>query len=135
MDPCIFVLKTTTASAVDGIRKDKLFEESVSLLPESARQIPPESFTPIRGFLVVLIDDILEAGDQDHRVLVSRLLSRFRTGRHTCLMDKGGGIYNGRRIEQFSNFSVQVHMCDYIDEKIQPLAIPRDRKKERETPL
>ena len=59
MDPCIFVLKSTTASAMDGIRKDKLFEESVSLLPESARQIPPESFTPIRGFLVVLIDDIL----------------------------------------------------------------------------
>ena len=36
MDPCIFMLKSITAVAVDGIHKDKHSEESASPLPDSA---------------------------------------------------------------------------------------------------
>eukprot|EP00971_Amphidinium_carterae_P348883 6490722-Amphidinium_carterae.1 len=65
---------------------------------------------------------------------MQQLLSVFKTGRYSSLRDQGGGIYNGRRIQQgATGFSLT--MVDYITQKLQSVVIPKSRRGCHDSPL
>eukprot|EP00971_Amphidinium_carterae_P168340 3335667-Amphidinium_carterae.1 len=61
-------------------------------------------------------------------------MKTYKTGRYTSLLDHGGGIFNGRRIQQFK-YGFTLTMEDYIDQKLQPVVIAKHRKGDHEAAL
>eukprot|EP00971_Amphidinium_carterae_P046042 905929-Amphidinium_carterae.1 len=140
-DPCVFLLHEPEigASIVRGTHAVNIKCDAGEMLfpalvtePSSIASEPqsPVQFKAVAGFIVVLVDDVLEAGNPLHREKMIQLQSVFRFGKHLNLQTKGGGVYNGRRILQRPDGEIHVHMGDYIREKLSEIQIQRARKKD-----
>eukprot|EP00971_Amphidinium_carterae_P163432 3240555-Amphidinium_carterae.1 len=137
VEPCVFTLQGDVPSharaAVDrqGLDPNKIHNESAYLVPPDC--LPSEEsrcFIPVRGIVVVLVDDIIEGGDSSHRSRIDVLKQKYSLGQHKSLMTKGGTLFNGRRVEQMSDFSFRVSMRDFITTRLQPIKVPRERKRD-----
>eukprot|EP00971_Amphidinium_carterae_P344931 6485618-Amphidinium_carterae.1 len=141
-DECVFILKdhsSTQSQTTSGISKNEYArDESSELIPiHDVKLAQCASYTPIKGLLIILTDDILEAGDSDHCLLVSRLKKKFRFGKKYVSLQKtpGGGVFNGRRVYQLPSFEIITNMRDYIETKLEAVTIPKSRKKDPESVL
>eukprot|EP00971_Amphidinium_carterae_P170330 3374854-Amphidinium_carterae.1 len=135
-DDCVFILKdstvSSTASSTSGIDKSEFArDESSDLIPLSNTVMPQsEHYTPVKGLLIILTDDILEAGDTDHCRRIASLRQRFRFGKYISLKSTpGGGVFNGRRVYQLPSYELVTSMKDYIETKLDEVTIPKQRKK------
>ena len=90
-----------------------------------------------RGVIVIQVDDLLEAGDGEHRRRVELLENRFRFGKVVKLQDVEQGTgYSGKRILQFKDFSIGYTMNDYVLHRIKPVNVQRKvLKKDADTVL
>ena len=91
-----------------------------------------------RGVVVIQVDDLLESGDEEHRRRMQLLEERFRFGKIVKLMEVEGGTgYSGRRLFQYSDFSVGHTMDDYVLNRIKPVILKRKvlRKNAQEVVL
>eukprot|EP00971_Amphidinium_carterae_P047989 944939-Amphidinium_carterae.2 len=121
-DPCIYLLKETSSadygsdSVVDaaGILDNAVGE----LLPQKGVTLTETRFQKVKGIVILLVDDMIEAGDETHRQLMSQLQERFRFGKHVSLRQRGGAMFNGRRIEQHPDYGFSCTMADYIRDKL-----------------
>eukprot|EP00971_Amphidinium_carterae_P298068 5922780-Amphidinium_carterae.1 len=93
-DPCVFVMRGLHPVS-DISQKEKQRVAAVALGEceqvgaEQANNTQGNSqavqFSPIDGILLLLTDDIIEAGEPRHRKAVQELLQTFKTGRYTSL--------------------------------------------------
>ena len=80
-----------------------------------------------KGLMIIEVDDILEAGDDDHFKNMQTLAEKVRFGKVEELNqpDGSGAGYAGRRIQQWDDFSFSYHMQDYVNNRLKPLALHR----------
>ena len=79
-----------------------------------------------QGLMVIEVDDILEAGNENHRKKMKWLEERLRFGKVENLKDSGDGSgYAGRRVKQAEDFGFSFHMKDYIQNRLKPIQIDR----------
>ena len=79
-----------------------------------------------RGFIVIQVDDLLEAGDGEHRRRMQLLEERFKFGKVVRLLDVENGTgYSGKRIVQYSDFSFGYTMNDYVLHRIKAVNVQR----------
>ena len=91
---------------------------------------------PTRGFMILEVDDILEAGDAEHRKKMTWLESRLKFGKIVDLMDTendGGSGYAGRRIKQHKDFSFSYSMDDYVANRLHLVKVHRKFLKDAAT--
>ena len=62
------------------------------------------------------------------------LKDKYKMGRWSTTKQKGGGVYAGRRIEQFPNFGFSITMQEYV-EKLKKVDASKTRKKQPEGKL
>eukprot|EP00971_Amphidinium_carterae_P122614 2427689-Amphidinium_carterae.1 len=136
-DECIFILKDspsqTCTSTNSGISKRGFSkDESDDLIPlQLTATSTDEAYTPIKGLMIVLTDDVLEAGDADHCRRVMLLRDKFRFGKYVSLQSTpGGGVFNGRRVYQLPTYEIITSMKDYIETKLEEIVIPKSRKRD-----
>ena len=87
----------------------------------------------LNGLLVVEIDDILSFGFKEHEQRMAQLQSRFKFGKYKKLQELAEGtMFNGRRLQQDADFSIRVDMSKFIEERLKPMAILRERKSDPE---
>lgn len=86
-----------------------------------------------KGRLIVLTDDILDSGDNDHRKAMQTIQNRFRFGKYKTLRLKGVGIFNGRRAEQNPDFIMKMRMSDYSRDRLKAWTISKERSKNKST--
>eukprot|EP00971_Amphidinium_carterae_P336231 6472477-Amphidinium_carterae.1 len=140
-DECVFILKDTSksspSSTISGINKREFaHDESSDLIPLSDVTHQNETYLPVKGLLILLTDDVLEAGDTDHCRLVSSLRQKFRFGKYKSLQrTPGGGVFNGRRVIQLPSFEIITSMRDYVETKLEAVNIPKRRKKDSQDVL
>eukprot|EP00971_Amphidinium_carterae_P169131 3350546-Amphidinium_carterae.1 len=142
VDPCVFTLpgsvSTEQSEAVErqGLDPKHIHDESEYLVPHSCLPTSEsQCFVAVRGIIVVLVDDIIEAGDSEHRKRVAQLRKRFALGQHISLQSRGGTLFNGRRVEQLPDYSFRVSMKDFIKSRLQAIKIPRERRKDLTSPV
>eukprot|EP00435_Cladocopium_sp_Y103_P027783 s3983_g6.t2 len=73
-------------------------------------------------------DDILEAGDAEHREKMKWLESRLRFGKVVNLQETengGGSGYAGRRVKQNPDFSFSYSMDDYVANRLHAIKVHR----------
>eukprot|EP00971_Amphidinium_carterae_P259053 5141091-Amphidinium_carterae.1 len=146
-DSCVFLLKKDTVESRGVVEENlstqlaqELKEEALTgkeddltkfqLAADDVRKAEQKQFLPMAGLLVLLVDDLLEGGNADHRANIVALKQRFSFGKHKSLQSTPGGVmFNGRRVQQLPDYSVQCTMKDYILEKIDPIALPKQDKK------
>eukprot|EP00971_Amphidinium_carterae_P309319 6146843-Amphidinium_carterae.1 len=70
---------------------------------------------PVIGMIVLLIDDVIDGGTDQHRQNMDYLQQRFKFGRYKSIMQTPEGcMFNGRRLRQKSDYTVTCSMEDYI---------------------
>eukprot|EP00971_Amphidinium_carterae_P350045 6491357-Amphidinium_carterae.1 len=94
----------------------------------SQSSLAKEVFLGVKGILLLLTDDLLEAGASEHRDAVGKLITTYKTGRRNSLKDRGGGVFNGRRVCQTAEGGFTVSMHDYVAEKLKPVVVDKTRK-------
>ena len=138
LDPCVYILVANEESEDPfGHLAKKVrdpFLDSEWLTPpveydkEESRQL--NKFLETAGRMILLVDDVLESGNEKHREKVAALKQRFRFGKYKKLTDEGGGIFNGRRIRQGKLGGIKADMADYIHHKLKVIPLTAQRKKE-----
>ena len=79
-----------------------------------------------QGLIVIEIDDVLEAGNAEHRRRMEWLEKRLRFGKAVNLQEeKSGTGYAGRRLRQLENYSFELTMADYIKNRLKPVVFQR----------
>ena len=79
-----------------------------------------------RGVIIVEVDGVFEAGDQEHQRLMSRLESTLKFGKAVELQKKENGTaYACRCLKQLADFSVEHSMTDYIMNRIKPVDLKK----------
>ena len=118
-DPCLYVLPFTAEEDQAG-RRDV--------------QEGQHGRRGCAGLVLLDVDDFLQGGNPRHRGLMERLRGRFRFGRWRTIY-KGSGEYLGRTVYQLDNYEIQVSMERYINEKLRPVVLPRDKIKDEDRVL
>ena len=133
LDPCVFILRGdhNGGEEPEVTRADPL--ASGELL-DGRRFVESgggtRGFKAMSGRLILLIDDVLEAGGPQHRESMAALWKRFRFGKYKKLQEPGGGIFNGRRIRQGPSFGIKADMADYISHKLRDIPLSKQRAKQ-----
>ena len=85
---------------------------------------------PTRGAVVIEVDDVLEAGDEEHRRRMKVLEEKLRFGKAVELQseDLGAG-YAGRRIRQEQDCSFTHSMQDYVQNRLKQVILGNTLKK------
>ena len=87
--------------------------------PENTMVAYGETYQKTKGIIVIEVDDILEAGEADHRKKMEWLESKLRFGKIVNLMEaKEGTGYAGRRVRQLADFSFTYSMDDYVRDRL-----------------
>eukprot|EP00971_Amphidinium_carterae_P333290 6467958-Amphidinium_carterae.3 len=132
-DPCVYVLPSEgKEKGSSGFGASALLQESEFMIPPDVTFQPDDARVPIDGVLAVLVDDILEAGTERHRSLISKLLKAFKFGKHETLKTRDWSIFNGRQVKQAGDFSISVNVHDLINSKLQTLKLSRESKRQVE---
>ena len=75
---------------------------------------------------MIEFDDVLEAGNEEHRRRMTWLESRLRFGKAVNLQEeKTGTGYAGRRLRQLPDYSFELTMADYIKNRLKPVEFKR----------
>ena len=110
------------------------FDRCVLTLDSESRAEGAET----QGILVIEIDDVLEAGGEEHAKRMQWLEDRLRFGKAVVLQDEPSGTaYAGRRIQQMADFSYVYSMDDYVQGRLKPVSLERKIliKDAKKTPL
>eukprot|EP00971_Amphidinium_carterae_P105403 2087248-Amphidinium_carterae.3 len=131
-DPCVFVMKNASMSNANaGLTMEEVMPTETLEQDEkkaSRSRLVKEEFVGVKGILLLLTDDLLEAGESEHRDAVDRLITTYKTGRRNSLKDRGGGVFNGRRVCQTAEGGFTLSMHDYVAEKLKPVVVDKTRK-------
>ena len=130
-DRCVLSLPENPCECLPS-RSKKMSEESGHLAcPATAARTKSCASTTTtssktRGVIVIQVDDLLEAGDQEHRRRMKILEESFRFGKIVRLgdLDQGTG-YSGRCLMQFEDYGVGHTMNDYIFNRLKPVVMQR----------
>ena len=80
------------------------------------------------GGLGVHVDDGIGGGDSHFREVLEKLRAKYSFGS----FEEGSFVFTGIRVHQWDDMSIELDQIDYI-EKIDPIQIPRDRRREPES--
>ena len=101
-DPCLFILPYDAAETAEGFK------------------------VGCAGLVLLDVDDFAQGGNQRHESLMEKLKERFRFGKWRIVY-KGHAEYLGRTVRQLEDCEIRIDMQRYIEEKLQPVRLPRER--------
>ena len=81
----------------------------------------------LHGLISLATDDMIHGGSDKHWVRMEELRQKYKMGKYTT----GGGRFAGKEIETLPDGRFLVHMKPYIENKLNPVPLSRDRKRRR----
>ena len=90
-----------------------------------------------QGIIVIEVDDVLEAGNENHQKKMRWLEEKLKFGKAVELSQEGGTAYAGRRVRQLKDFSYEYSMDDYTQNRLKPVTLERKvlLKNAKDVPL
>ena len=82
------------------------------------------------GHLVLDVDDIAASGDSVHDAQMTKLRTTLKFGKWKSIYN-GQGDYAGRTIVQFKDYGFKVHQAKFIQERLEPINIPKGRRSDK----
>ncbi|CAE7216976.1 GIP [Symbiodinium sp. CCMP2592] len=88
----------------------------------------------VAGMVIVEVDDLWTAGDEDHYKQIDALRRRFVFGKFKFLQEELEGVgFNGRRMKQDECFNFSYDLQKFIEERLAPVEITGKIADERAT--
>ena len=91
----------------------------------------PQLLRGCAGLVLLDVDDFVQGGNTRHERLMEDLRKRFRFGKWRSIY-KSSGEYLGRTVYQNEDYEIQISMERYIQEKLRPIVLPKDKIKDEE---
>ena len=85
------------------------------------------------GHVLIEVDDVATMGDKAHDQTMAKLRSTFKFGMWRSIYGSEGD-YAGRTLVQYKDYSFKVHQAKFIQERLQPISIPRGRRSDKKSP-
>ena len=108
-DPCLYYLKVTEYEARD-------LKMSVA------------------GVVMLDVDDFCQGGNSRHQGFMDKLRAQLKLGKWQDVY-QDSAEYIGRTLRQLANFKIQASMKRYITEKLKAVTLPKERLKQKGSPL
>jgi hypothetical protein len=88
------------------------------------------------GMIAVEVDDLFTVGTGIHHEQMKKLRSMYQFGKWVELQEtEQGASFNGRRIRQTKEGGFCLDMQKFVEERLQPIEIEPQRKKQKEDPV
>ena len=88
------------------------------------------SGAPTRGVVMLEMDDVMSAGDEEHERRMAAIAKQVQFGKDVYLQDEpDGALFNGRRWWQNSEFDVLYSMDEFVATRLSPVPLERRRRK------
>ena len=94
--------------------------------PEAADR-DEESERRLEGIIGVATDDLIHGGGPRHWQQMQWIQQHYKLGKFT----KGDGRFVGKEINCLPDGSIKVHQRMYVQEKIKPIEIPKERRTQK----
>ena len=105
-DPCLYYLKPTE----EEMAGKKLF---------------------VAGIVLLDVDDFCQGGNARHQELMNQLRTQLKFGKWKDVFDSSAD-YIGRTLHQLPTFEIQVSMKRFIQEKLRPVTLTKERMKQKQ---
>ena len=88
----------------------------------------------VAGIVLLDVDDFCQGGNSRHEALMSTLRTKLKFGKWKDVYGSSAE-YIGRTLSQQDNFEIRVSMKRYIQEKLKPVVLPKERLKQKDALL
>ena len=76
------------------------------------------------GMVIVEVDDLWTAGDDEHYRQIDELRQKFTFGKFKYIQDEADGVgFNGRRMRQDASYGFSYDLQKFIEERLEPIVI------------
>lgn len=82
---------------------------------------------PVEGIIALATDDMLHGGGPRHHALLDKIREKYKLGKDVF----GGGRFVGKNLAPQPDGSMLIEQSFYVDEKVKPIEISRERKRKR----
>ena len=114
--------------------KESVFDPCLYYLPPTEEELRNGPPLQVAGVVLLDVDDFCQGGNQRHQELMNQLRSKLKFGKWRNVY-KSSAEYIGRTLTQLENYEVQVSMKRYIEEKLKPVTLPRERLRDKSSKL
>ena len=109
---------------------ESIFDPCLYYLKMKPNEYHPEERYGVAGVVLLDVDDFCQGGNQRHAGLMAELRTKLKFGKWREVYN-GSADYIGRTLKQLSNFEIQVSMQRYIEEKLRPVNLTKERLKQK----
>ena len=121
--------KTVRRHLIELTYKESVFDPCLFFLPANSEELSRYGPLGVAGVVLLDVDDFCQGGGPRHEELMGELRKRLKFGKWKNIYE-GSAEYIGRTLKQLSNFEIQVSMKRYIEEKLRPVVLPRQAKRQ-----
>ncbi|CAE7350344.1 RE1 [Symbiodinium sp. CCMP2592] len=106
--------------------KESIYDPCLFILHYNAEERSAGAKVGCAGLVLLDVDDFAQGGGPRHESLMLQLKERFRFGKWRIVF-KGFAEYLGRTVRQLEDGEIRIDMKRYIEEKLHPVRLPRER--------
>ena len=126
--------KTVRRLLLDLGYTESVFDPCFYFLKALKSEIQDGSKFGVAGVVLLDVDDFCQGGGARHQELMSQLRTKLKFGKWRNVYGESAD-YIGRTLTQKESYEVQVSMKRYIENKLKPVTLPKDRLKQKESLL
>ena len=113
---------------------ESVFDPCLYFLPSIPEEkTSPEQFT-VAGVVLLDVDDFCQGGNDRRQSQMAKLRTQLKFGKWKDLYESSAE-YIGRTLFQTKDYEIQVSMKRYIEEKLKPVTLAKDRMKDKTAKL
>ena len=109
---------------------ESIFDPCLYYLKQIPSEYHPEDRYGVAGVVLLDVDDFCQGGNDRHANLMAELRTKLKFGKWKEVYN-GSADYIGRTLKQLSNYEIQVSMQRYIEEKLRPVTLSKERLKQK----
>lgn len=114
--------------------QESVFDPCLFHLPPTPEKLQDGPRLQVAGVVLLDVDDFCQGGNARRQALMDKLRTKLKFGKWKNVFD-GSAEYIGRTLKQLPDYEIQVSMKRYIEEKLKPVTLPRERLRDKTAKL
>ena len=126
--------KTVRRHLIELGYSESVFDPCLYYLKPNSDELNEHGNLYAAGVVLLDVDDFCQGGNQRHQDLMAVLRTKLKFGKWRNVYG-GTAEYIGRTLRQLQSFEIQVSMKRYIEEKLKPVTLTKERAKQKDDKL
>ena len=113
---------------------ESIFDPCFYYLKANPEEIKEGGKFSVAGVVLLDVDDFCQGGNKRHDELMAQLRTKLKFGKWRDVYGDSAD-YIGRTLTQKENFEIDISMKRYIETKLKPVTLPKERLRQKAEPL